>query len=138
MVSHFRLAGAPLMQRLYLLRWPDAALLQRDPRFTKHATMLTGRPVSLVELAARRATALDVCQGFAGLLTAAGLLQAVEAAVQPQPAVAQTGFATLLVRTPATGVSTRPTVQAPRSLISRIRQRLELIIGSPADQQSTP
>lgn len=131
-------SGASLLQRLSLLRWPDAALLQRDPRFTKLATMLTGRPVHLVDLAARSATPLDVCQGFADLLTAAGLLRVAEPAALAQTAGAQAGFATPSPRPPPTSPTIRPAVQAPRGLISRIRQRLEMIIGSPADRQAKP
>ena len=132
------LSGVPLMQRLALLRWPDAALLQRDARFTKLATILTGRPVNLVELAARSASPLEVCQGFADLLTAAGLLRIVEPAALAQSSGAQAEFANPSPRTPSAGLATRPAVQAPRGLISRIRQRLEMIIGAPADRQARP
>ena len=130
------LSNAPSMQRLFLVRWPDAALLRSDPRFTKLATMLTGRPVNLVDLAARSATPLHVCKGFADLLNAAGLLRVVEPAALTQTAGAQAGFAASSSRPASTSSTTRPAVQAPRGLISRIRQRLEMIIGSSADRRA--
>ena len=114
-------------QRMALMRWPDPGLLQRDMRFIKLATVLTGRPVNMTELMARSTCPLEVCQRFIDSLDTAGLLRVTEALA-------------LAALAPA-----RPAAQAhksaqhePHGLLARIRQRLEMIVRAPAGRQASP
>lgn len=112
-------ASAPAMQtRVSLLRWPDPALLQRDVRHIKLATVLTGPPVSIAELAERARLPLDVCQSFVLALQGSGLLRVAA----PAPPAGNTPHVS----------GTSAAAAAPHGLLARIRARLESLVGGAA------
>lgn len=102
--------------RLALTRWPDSALLRRDVRYLKLATLMTGQPLTLADLAARAQMPLAVCHGFIEDLKAGALLRLVSDAAA----------------TPATPRRATPQAPlAPQGLLARIRARLEMIVRAP-------
>lgn len=108
----------PATQRMVLTRWPGQALLQRDVRYLKLATVLTGQPVSLLEMAERTGFELQLCRDFVNALHAESLVRLLDGAVRPAHA------------NPAAAQAQRPGAQP--GLIARIRLRLEMIIRAPA------
>lgn len=116
-------APAPVLfnQRVSLARWPEPALLQRDSRYLKLATALTGQPVSITELANRTQFPLVLCQTFVDALRAVGLLRVMDE-VRDAPGH---------VHTAAPTAQRTPIVEHP-GLIARIRSRLEMLVRTPA------
>ena len=116
-------ASRPLSaeQCMGLLRWPDAVLLQRDARFIKLATLLTGRPVKMAELMERSNCPLEVCQQFVEVLDSAGLLRMTHT---PEAAALPAFKPAALTQQPARSES--------HGLLARIRLRLEMIVRAPA------
>ncbi|RZL64913.1 MAG: hypothetical protein EOP81_06530 [Variovorax sp.] len=111
----------PANRRMVLTRWPGPGLLQRDLRYIKLAAMLTGQPVNLLEMASRSGFDMQLCRDFVHALRAESLIRvldgtpatpAVQALEQPRPPMRR-------INPPQPG------------LIARIRQRLEMIVGSP-------
>lgn len=106
-------AGNGGWHRVSLLRWPDPALLQEDLRFIKLATVMTGHPLTLPELAARTQFPPALCHRFVAALQDRGLLR-VTGDLPPV-------------------VTVRPAQSsAPQGLLARIRARLEMIVRAPA------
>lgn len=113
-------AHEPLGERVSLSRWPEPALLQGDIRHLKLAAALTGQPVSIIELAARTEFPLALCQAFVDAMKAAGVLRVRD------------GMAPAAVRAaPAAPRMHQPQPPAHPGLIARIRQRLEMLVGTP-------
>lgn len=111
-------------QRVALTRWPEPALLQRDIRFLKLATALTGQPVSIVELAARTQFPIQLCQGFVDTLKAGHLVRVLGGMAEGgELQMAGHGASINYTRKPET---------AHHGLIARIRSRLELFVGTSA------
>jgi hypothetical protein len=110
-------------QRVSLTRWPAPALLQRDIRYLKLATALTGQPVSITELAARTQFPLVVCQNFVDALRAVGQLRVMDE-VRDLPGQTHTAV-------PAAPRHKSPPVEH-LGLIARIRSRLEMLVRTPA------
>ena len=113
----------PTNQRMVLTRWPGPALLQRDMRYIKLATVLTGQPVNLVEMASRTGFELQLCRSFVDALRAESLVRLLESsalpAKGPQPVAASASAA-------------QQRASAQPGLIARIRLRLEMIVRTPA------
>ncbi|MDW5441182.1 hypothetical protein [Polaromonas sp. SM01] len=107
-------------QRVSLTRWPEPALLQRDNRYLKLATALTGQPVSLTELADRTQFPLVLCQTFVDALRAVGLLRVMDE-VRDAPGH---------IHTAAPTAQRNPPVEY-LGLIARIRSRLEMLVRTP-------
>ncbi|RYF40913.1 MAG: hypothetical protein EOO25_11320 [Comamonadaceae bacterium] len=111
-------------QRMTLVRWPGPDLLQRDIRFLKLATMLTGQPVSVLEMAERSGFPAALCRDFAEALQAASLVRLLGDGTA--------GAGGRHAADSAARASGRPHPAAQPGLIARIRQRLEMIVGAPA------
>lgn len=107
-------------ERISLTRWPEATLLQRDFRYLKLATLLTGQPVSIAELAERTQFPMTFCQGFVDSLRSRQLLRVMES-LQAAP----------ILKPVVTAAPVLRPVQH-HGLIARIRSRLELIVGTSA------
>lgn len=124
-ITASRDGGADLSaQRVALTRWPEAALLQRDIRYLKLATALTGQPVSIVELAARTQFPIQLCQGFVDTLKAGHLVRVLGGLAEGgELQMAGHGASINYTRKPET---------AHHGLIARIRSRLELFVGTSA------
>jgi hypothetical protein len=105
-------APADAGRRFRLRRWPQAALLQGDPRALRMATFMSRNALSVAQLAVLTMQPEQACRDFVGVLHDAGLL--VE-----------------LVATAAAGaVAAAPTdktaIPAPRGLMASLRRRLGL------------
>ena len=114
-------ASIPASQPITLIRWPGPALLKRDARYLKLATMLTGQPVTLMEMAERSGLPLALCREFAELLKAELLIRRVD---EPSPAVRPLSVGTA-------GPVRAAAASAQPGLIARIRLRLEMFVGTP-------
>lgn len=115
--------SVPADLRVSLSRWPEAALLQGDIRYLKLAAVLTGQPVSIVELAARTQFPIQLCQGFVDSLKASQLVR-VMGELRDMPA------RPLASATIDYAGKSRPVQH--HGLIARIRSRLEMIVGTSA------
>jgi hypothetical protein len=118
--------SVPADMRVSLSRWPEATLLQRDIRYLKLATVMTGQPVSIAELAARTQFPIQLCQGFVDALKACQMVRVIGELreVQTSPHIAS-----------AIEYANKPRPVAPSQhggLIARIRSRLEMIVGTAA------
>ncbi len=112
-----------------LLRWPPAALLETPAR-VRLATLMTGRPTSLLLLRQRSGLAPQDCLDFLADLRRSELL---EGARQPAPAAARPPDA---LSTPSAPDSVLPLDSRPQALardpvqpglLARIRSRLGLL-----------
>ncbi|MDO9405228.1 MAG: hypothetical protein Q7T87_14440 [Polaromonas sp.] len=112
----------PPTYRMTLVRWPGPALLQRDIRYLKLATMLTGQPVSLLEMAGRSGFPLAFCREFTDALQAESLVRVLGDSAAPAGSRSADG----------SRAASRPHPAAQPGLIARIRMRLEMIVGTPA------
>lgn len=112
--------SVPSDLRVSLSRWPEPALLQRDIRYLKLATVMTGQPVSIVELAARTQFPIQLCQGFVDALKACQMVRVI-GELREVPVVSHVSAAIEFAQKP------RPAQHG--GLIARIRSRLELIVG---------
>lgn len=99
-----------------LLRWPPAAILQKDPSLIRMATVLSRRPINISELARLSQQPLESAYTFLLALRTAGLLDITEQAPsggRPRPES----------NAPRSAHSSK---KIERSLMSRIRLRLGL------------
>ncbi|SFU80109.1 hypothetical protein SAMN05216350_105217 [Polaromonas sp. YR568] len=107
----------PTNARVALIRWPEAALLQRDTRYLKLATILTGQPASIAELAARTQFSIQLCRGFVDALKACQLVRVLDDQRK--------------LKMPAqTSTDSRKPASPPPGLVARIRSRLGMFTGS--------
>ncbi|UKI10586.1 MULTISPECIES: hypothetical protein [Variovorax] len=115
-----------------LLRWPPAALLETPAR-VRLATLMTGRPTSLLLLRQRSGLAPQDCLDFLADLRRAELL---ESARQPAPPAIAVGAAPIMLSTPSAPDSVLPVDSRPQALardtvqpglLARIRSRLGLL-----------
>ncbi|MCY1165357.1 hypothetical protein D9M73_52630 [compost metagenome] len=113
----------PFNQRVSLTRWPELALLQGDVRYLKLATVLTGLPVSITELAARTQFPLQLCQTFVDALKASGLVRVTDD--QREVPVGQRV-------SPSGAQPQKPHPGGHHGLIARIRSRLEMFVRTSA------
>lgn len=107
-------------RRYRLLRWPPAALLQRDARRIRMATLMSKRALTSAELARSIQEPSERCMVFLKLLQSFDL---VEIIVQPSAALPVPAEAR--AKTPA-AVEHRHSPAPPRGLVSSIRRRLGL------------
>lgn len=116
----------PADQRVSLSRWPEANLLQRDMRYIKLATVLTGKPVSIIELADRTHYPLQLCQNFVDALNAGALVR-VMSDLRELPLGQMAGHNQAAMNGGYAPVrKTHPAEH--HGLIARIRSRLEMIV----------
>lgn len=119
-------AHVPADQRVSLSRWPEATFLQRDMRYIKLATVLTGKPVSIIELADRTHYPIQLCQNFVDALNAGALVRVMSdlREVPLGPMAGQNQAAMNGGYAPAH----KPRPAEHHGLIARIRSRLEMIV----------
>ena len=113
------------MQPMRMLRWPPSALLKAPGRM-RLATLMTGQQMTVYSLQQRSGESLAECRAFFGELRAANLLAAAPGAQLPPQAGAQ-------IVTPASPLPQQN--RTSTSLISRIRLRLGIQIGSPSNHK---
>lgn len=125
----------PEDEEFRLLRWPPAALLETPARI-RLATLMTGRPTSLLLLRQRSGLAPQDCLDFLADLRRADLLEGARQAAQPVAAVvaavaaASSAPDSVLPPTDSRPVAlARDTVQP--GLLARIRSRLGLLPTAP-------
>ncbi len=70
-------------EQFKLLRWPPAALLQRDQKRVRMATLLSRRAVTLSELMSVSQESEDQCRSFLRALRSFGLVETLHQAVTP-------------------------------------------------------
>lgn len=119
-------AHVPADQRVSLSRWPEATFLQRDMRYIKLATVLTGKPVSILELADRTRYPIQLCQNFVDALNAGALVRVMSdlREVPLGPMAGQNQAAMNGGYAP----THKPRPAEHHGLIARIRSRLEMIV----------
>ena len=118
-------------QPMSMLRWPPAALLKTPGRL-RLATLMTGKQMTVYGLQLSSGSNLEECRTFFSELRAANLLSAAPGAqLLPQTRVQ--------VTLPTSAPTRAPPQQnkASTSLISRIRMRLGIQIGSSSNQKGS-
>lgn len=105
-----------------MLRWPPPALLKAPGRL-RLATLMTGKQMTVDRLQQSSGLGLEQCRSFFGDLRAANILATATDTLMPPQVIVQ-GVA------PASPPPQQNKVS--NSLISRIRMRLGIQIGSPA------
>lgn len=119
-------AHVPADQRVSLSRWPEANLLQRDMRYIKLATVLTGKPVSIMELADRTHYPLQLCQSFVDALNAGALVRVMSGDLREMPLGQMAGHNQAAMN--GGYASAHKSHSEHHGLIARIRSRLEMIV----------
>lgn len=113
-------AAVPAHLRQKLRRWPTAALLAGEVNRIRMATMLSRRPLSVVELSNATRVPVEECSAFWAQLQAASLLETVAS-----PTLTETSAVTM-----PSEPSTQPTPSKARgigrSLLQSIRHRFGL------------
>ncbi len=110
--------------RIALKRWPDASVLGASSWNLKLAAMLTGKPLTAAELAAKSGAPEEACATFVQALLARDLAIRLPASASEATAVALAGAT---APDPASRRAASPlAAPAARGLIARIRARLRI------------
>ena len=102
-----------------LKRWPPAALLARDVRRIRTATVLSRKPISLTELANVTRIDKDLCTAFLQILIQHNLISSQQRPAPPEQPAEK-------IESPIHPHATKPPEKVGRSLIQSIRRRFGL------------